>query len=128
MKKENQSFIEERWNSLGYAIRGCFLLIKTENAIMVHLFFALLFTAFGFIYHLTPVQWMFQILAFGLILSIESANTAVEKLCDFVHEAYHDKIKFIKDISAGAVIFAVIFAYLAIIILYVSEFCDCAEF
>jgi diacylglycerol kinase (ATP) len=51
---------------------------------------------------------MFQILGFGLILTAESLNTAVEKLCDFVHPEYHKKIGFVKDIASGAMTFAVI--------------------
>lgn len=126
MKKQNQSFLQDRWNSMGYAIRGFFLLIKTENAIKVHLFLALVFITLGSVLELSPTQWIFQTLAFGLILATEALNTAVEKLCDFVHPEFHDKIGFIKDISAGAVTFAVLFAYLAITILYITEFCNCA--
>lgn len=126
MKKQNQSFLQDRWNSMGYAIRGFFLLIKTENAIKVHLFLALVFITLGSVLELSPTQWIFQTLAFGLILATEALNTAIEKLCDFVHPEFHDKIGFIKDISAGAVTFAVLFAYLAITILYITEFCNCA--
>lgn len=122
MKKENQRFLKDRWDSMGYAIRGFFLLIKTENAVKVHIFLALAFMVLGLFLELSPTQWIFQTLAFGLILSTEALNTAIEKLCDFVHPDFHDKIGFIKDISAGAVTFAVIFAYLAITILYISEF------
>ncbi len=52
----------------------------------------------------------------GLVLAVEGLNTAVEKLADFVHAENHPKIAFIKDISAGAVAFAV-FAGIAIIFL-----------
>ena len=51
-------------------------------------------------------DWINQIIAMGLVMSIEGMNTAVEKLADFVHKENHPKLGFIKDISAGAVTFA----------------------
>ena len=49
---------------------------------------------------------MLQILAIGLVLAIEGLNTAAEKISDFIHPEYHQKIGFIKDIASGAVFFA----------------------
>ena len=37
-------------------------------------------------------------------------NTAVEKIADFIHPDYHERIGFIKDIAAGAVFFAALTA------------------
>ena len=48
-----------------------------------------------------------------LVVIVELLNTAIEKLADFVHPDYHLKIGIIKDISAGAAVFA---AFVAIII------------
>jgi diacylglycerol kinase (ATP) len=49
---------------------------------------------------------MFQCLIIGLVLVAEALNTAIEKVADFVHPDYHEKIGFIKDIAAGAPSFA----------------------
>ena len=49
---------------------------------------------------------MFQFLAIGIVLVAEALNTAVEKVADFIHPEYHEKIGFIKDIAAGAPSFA----------------------
>ena len=66
---------------------------------------------------------MFQLLAFGALLAVEGLNTGLEKLCDFVHPDFHQKIGEIKDIAAGAVtmIFLAVVAVLAFI--YVPYFC-----
>ena len=40
------------------------------------------------------------------MLGIEGLNTAVEKIADFIHPEFHERIGFIKDIAAGAVFFA----------------------
>jgi len=58
-----------------------------------------------------------------LVLGIESLNTAVEKVADFVHPEYHERIGFIKDIAAGAVMFAALAAIAVGLLIYVPKFC-----
>jgi diacylglycerol kinase (ATP) len=57
-----------------------------------------------------------------LVLSIEGLNTAVEKIADFIHPNYHEKIGFIKDIAAGAVFFAAMTAIAIGLMIYVPKF------
>ena len=77
---------------------------------MVQSSLAVLMTLAGFYFEIDRVEWMMQILVFGLVLSIEGLNTAVEKIADFIHPDYHERIGFIKDIAAGAVFFAALTA------------------
>jgi diacylglycerol kinase (ATP) len=56
------------------------------------------------------------------VLSIEGLNTAVEKIGDFIHPNFHEKIGFIKDIAAGAVFFAAMTAIAVILIIYIPKF------
>ena len=83
---------------------------RTEHSIMVQTTLAVILTIAGFYFDISRTDWMFQILAIGLVISIEGLNTAVEKIADFIHPDYHNKIGFIKDIAAGAVFFAAIAA------------------
>jgi len=53
---------------------------------------------------------MLQILAVGLVLAVESLNTVAEKIADFIHPEFHERIGFIKDIASGAVFFAAVAA------------------
>jgi diacylglycerol kinase (ATP) len=48
-------------------------------------------------------------------------NTAVEKICDFIHPEYHEKIGFIKDIAGGAVLFAAIASIAVGLLIYVPK-------
>ena len=64
---------------------------------------------------------MFQTLALGLVLSVESLNTAAEKIADFIHPDYHKRIGFIKDIAAGAVFFAAMAAITIWSIIYLPR-------
>ena len=106
MKNANDSFIRGRIRSLKFAFRGAWLLITTEDSIKVQVFMAILITILGVYFNISNIEWMLQFLAIGLVLVAESLNTAVEKIADFVHPDFHEKIGFIKDIAAGAPTFA----------------------
>lgn len=116
------NFFSGRLKSLVYAARGFLKLILTEHSIMVQSSIAILMTILGFYINISKTEWLFQILAIGIVLSIEGLNTAVEKVCDFIHPDYHDKIGFIKDIAAGAVFFAALTAVIIGLIIYIPYF------
>ena len=122
MKNPNDNFFKGRLRSLTFAIRGAWLLITTEHSIMVQVGIAIIMTIVGFIMELSSIEWMFQVLAIGLVLVAESLNTGLEKLSDFVHPDYDDRIGFIKDISAGAATFAAIIAVIIGLIIYLPKF------
>lgn len=111
-------FIIGRIKSIRYAVKGLFLLLATENAIITQGVIALIFVGLGFYLDIDRVDWALQILAIGLVLSIESLNTAVEKVCDFIHPEHHEKIGFIKDIASGAVTFAALTAFAVALLIY----------
>jgi diacylglycerol kinase len=45
-------------------------------------------------------------------------NSALEKLCDLVMPEQHVKIKYIKDVAAGAVLIACVFAVIVAILVF----------
>lgn len=116
------NFFLNRIKSIKYAAKGLWILISSENSIITQVIIALIMTIFGFIMHLSATEWMFQIMAIGLILVAESLNTTIEKLADFIHPEYHKQIGRIKDISAGAAFFAAIIAIIIGLIIYVPKF------
>jgi len=115
-------FIINRIKAFKYAAKGFWILITTENSIIAQVIIAFVMTIIGLIMHLSATEWMFQTLAIGLILVAESLNTGIEKMADFVHPAYHEKIGFIKDISAGAAFFAAIIAIIIGLFIYIPKF------
>jgi diacylglycerol kinase (ATP) len=115
---KKESFLVNRLKSIKLAFKGAILLIKTEASIQIQFVIAALVTIAGFYFNISPTEWIIQILAIGLVMSLEGINTAIEKIADFIHPEHHHKIGFIKDISAGAVFFAAFVAVLAGIIIY----------
>ena len=120
--EKDNSFFTGRLKSIGFALKGAYKLITTEHSIMVQFSIAILLVIAGFYFHISREEWMMQTLAFGLVIGIESLNTAVEKIADFIHPEFHDRIGFIKDIAAGAVMFAATAAIVVGLLIYVPKF------
>lgn len=116
--QKDTNFISGRLKSFKYAIRGAGKLILSEHSIIAQCAIGLLTIIMGFVFEITATEWMFQIMAIGLILSIEGINTAVEKIADFIHPDFNTKIGFIKDVAAGAVFFSGITALILGAIIY----------
>lgn len=108
--EKDETLFSGRLKSISYSVKGAIKLITSEHSIMVQATIAVIMTVAGFYFGINRYEWMMQILVFGLVLSIEGLNTAVEKIADFVHPDYHERIGFIKDIAAGAVFFAALTA------------------
>ena len=122
MNNQENGFVKGRVKSLKYALRGMWLLVSTEHSIMVQTAIAIVMTLIGWWLDISATEWILQILAIGLVLVAESLNTAIEKICDFIHPDYDTRIGFIKDISAGASTFAAITAIIIGLIIYLPKF------
>ena len=120
--QKDNTFFTGRLKSMGFALGGAYKLITTEHSIMVQSVIGSLLIIAGFYFEISTTEWLFQVLVIGLVLSIEGLNTAVEKIADFIHPQYHEKIGFVKDIAAGAVFFAALTALAVILIIYVPKF------
>ena len=116
--EKDETFFTGRFKSLGFALKGAYKLITTEHSIMVQCTIIIILTIAGFSFNISKSDWMFQIVASGLVLSIEGLNTAVEKVADFIHPDYHERIGFIKDIAAGAVFFVAVTAVIIGVMIY----------
>lgn len=121
MKNPNDGFIRGRLRSVTFAFRGMWLLITTEDSIKAQLSFGLMATFLGFYFNISVTEWMIQCLLIGLILVAEALNTAIEKIADFIHPDYHEKIGFIKDIAAGAPAFAALISLVIAGIIYIPK-------
>lgn len=98
------------------------MLLKNEASIQVQAVVAIVVTVAGFYFEISTTEWVFQVLAIGLVMSVEGLNTAAEEIADFVHPDFHDKIGYIKDVAAGAVFFAAIAALVIACIIYIPKF------
>lgn len=99
-----------RWSSFRAAIAGIVFLVRTQRHARWHLLATVLVTALGAILSVTRGEWLALILAMALVWVAEALNTAIEQVGDAVTEDPHPRIGHAKDLAAGAVLLAVIFA------------------
>ena len=120
-------FVIKRIKGIIIAISGMFFLLKNEDSIKVQSLFFLLFIFLGYYFEITKNEWIIHIILIGFILTAEALNTVAEKICDFINPKYDDRIKLIKDISAGAVSFAVISSLIVLTIIYYPYISACLK-
>lgn len=103
-------YARDRIRSVGYALKGAWILLSSEGSIQVQFVIALLMTGAGWFFEISSEEWMFQWLAIGMVMGLEGVNTAVEKLSDYVQPDTDPRIGRLKDVSAGAVLMASVVA------------------
>lgn len=92
--------------SLGYAIKGIFVLVKEEQNAHIHFAATVIVIIAGIYFNISTVEWTMVLFAIGIVWVAEAINTAIENTLDFINASHHPKIGKIKDISAGAVLIA----------------------
>lgn len=108
-------------NSFKNACNGFTILLRHEYNLYIQLAFAGIALVFGFIFKITPLEWMIQSIAIGLVIFSELMNTAVEKIMDLVHPGYSQRVKEIKDMAAASVLFTVAIAVTVGCIIYLPR-------
>ena len=91
-------------NSFKYAFSGIASAFKTERNMKIHVLAVVLVTLAGFLFKISKMEWIICIILFGMVISLELANTAIETTVDLAMPERNEKAKLAKDISAGAVL------------------------
>jgi diacylglycerol kinase len=95
------------------ALTGIVDATKSERNLKIHWMALVFMVCFGLYFDLHKEDWFAVIIASCLVLITELINTAIEKAMDLLHPSYSEKVRFIKDVSAGAVLLS---AFAAIVI------------
>ena len=114
-------FLIDRIKSIGYALKGAYLLVSTEASIKIQFFIGIIVTIAGIYYKLSATEWIIQTLVIALIMAIEGLNTAIEKISDFVQPEHDKRIGLVKDLAAGAVFIIAIAAVIIGGIIYIPK-------
>jgi diacylglycerol kinase len=75
----------------------------------------------GIVFKLTIPEWCWLIFVIGLVFITEMLNTAIEFLTDLVSPEYNPLAKKVKDVAAGAVLFAAIIAVIIGLIILIPK-------
>jgi diacylglycerol kinase len=103
------------------AVRGISLFVKTERNASFHIISAVISLLLALFLQLPWNKLGWVVLAVVLVFVAEMFNTAIEKICNKIEPQIDPQIKDIKDIAAGAVLLAAIFALIIALAVVVPE-------
>jgi len=106
MKKDKPFSLRARARSFKYALDGIINFFKAEHNSLLHLLATVVVFVAAIVLHVSGSEMIALILAIGFVWVAELFNTAIEKIMDFISEEQQPQIKFIKDLSAAAVLIA----------------------
>lgn len=88
------------------AIDGVLVAVREQRNVRIQLFIAIVVVALAAWMHFDPVRWALVVLAIGLVLVAEIANTALERAVDCVSPERSEMARAAKHAGAGAVLVA----------------------
>ncbi|PBQ34345.1 diacylglycerol kinase [Sphingobacteriaceae bacterium] len=115
-------YFKNRINAFGYAFSGIYQAFRQETHLKIHAVIALLVIGLAAFFEVCNEHWILLLLAITLVIALEMLNSAVEKLCNIIKPELDPRIKYIKDVSAGAVLIVCLFAVAAGIIVFSHYF------
>ncbi|MBB5178486.1 diacylglycerol kinase family protein [Melissococcus plutonius] len=116
---KNKSFI----SSFKFACQGIKTVFKEERNMRIHVLLGGIAIVLGISFHLTLGEWLWLLFAIFLVWIMEVMNTIFENLVDMITDfCFHPIGKKVKDMAAGAVLIATIFAVIIGVLLFGSKF------
>lgn len=103
------------------AFHGIAFLFKSQLNARIELIIAFIVIVFGFVFKISPTEWILIVLCIALVLAFEGINTAIEIFADKLHPGFDENIGKAKDVAAGAVLIASIFAAVIGFIIFVPR-------
>lgn len=96
--------------SFVHAARGIAIGLRTQRNLRVHALATAIVVGLGLWHRIERWEWCALLLACGLVVAAELANTAIEWLADRVTRERDPAIRDVKDAAAGAVLAASVVA------------------
>ena len=114
--------MNEFLKSFAYALKGMRAAWREQRNLKVQSVVALFAAGAGFYFNITPLEWCLILIAIGLVLGLEMMNSAIEGLVDLVTRERNPLAGKIKDIAAGAVLFASVIAVIIGLLVFLRYF------
>ena len=120
---DRRGFFSREAESFACAFRGIAALLKSEVHARIHLVATVAVIALGWLFTITPGEWIAVVLAIGLVWVAEALNTAIEYVADLSHHDEHPEVKKLKDLAAAAVLLASIIALVVGLLVFWPRLC-----
>jgi diacylglycerol kinase len=93
---------------VGFALAGWRHFFATEANGQIQAAVAMVVVVAGIALGITTQEWLWVLLCIGMVIGLEMVNTAMEALANRLHPEQHPAIKVVKDVAAGAVLWAAV--------------------
>lgn len=121
MMKNEKFSIKKRIKSFSYAFAGLKVLFREEHNSWIHAVAAVLAVAMGFLFRISPMEWIAVVIVIGMVFAAEIINSSIERTADFVKAERDDRKRDIKDLGAAAVLVCAIAAAVVGIIIFIPK-------
>lgn len=109
-------------NTFRFAWKGIQYLFRTQPNARVHSVILLLVVIAGFFFKINRYEWLAVLLISALVFTAEGLNTALEILGDEIADGkWKNLVGRAKDVSAGAVLIAALFAVIVGLVIFVPH-------
>jgi diacylglycerol kinase (ATP) len=106
--------------SFGYALQGIYVATLEQLNIKIHFLAVVVVTIAGLFFHITAYEWCLVVICYGIVLTAELFNSAIENLVDLVSPDHHHLAGKVKDIAAGAVLISAIATAIVSLFIFVK--------
>jgi len=104
--------------SAGNAIRGWAVFFRSERNARIQLISLVLVISAGIWLDINRFEWIAVLSISALVLALEMVNTSLESILDHLHPDKHIEVQKAKDVAAGAVLLASLFAFIIGLIVF----------
>lgn len=105
-----------------HASRGIWAVVSKERNMRYHLAASVIVIICGLWLQVKAWEWLWLFLAIFTVFSAEFMNTVAESFCDLIVGHQFDlNVKKIKDVSAGGVLIAALFAVIVGFIIFIPR-------
>jgi undecaprenol kinase len=104
--------------SFKYAVRGFAKTWKEEQNLQIQSLAGTVVFIFAAYFHVSRQEWILLVLIVGLVILMELANSAVERITDVLKPRLNVYVKEIKDITAAAVMVSSLAALIVGILIF----------
>lgn len=116
--KDTGNFLIRYLKSFCHAVSGFFYAIKVEHNMIIILLAILVTTLAGLFFSIDKYEWLFCIMAFGVVSASELINTAIEAAIDLVTTDIKPLAKIAKDTASSATLVLSIISAIGAVIIF----------
>ena len=111
------------YSSFVYAAQGIRAALREERNMRFHVIAAMLAVIVGWYLRISTADWLWILLVIFLVFAAEFLNTVTEAVTDLLSNHHYDiNVRKAKDVAAGGVLLAALFAVAVGLIIFVPRF------